>query len=88
MNIFVGNLNFQTTEDQLKEVFTSFGEVASVKIVTDKFSGRSRGFAFIEMPNATQAEKAIQELQDYALNNRNMVVSEANQRDDNERYNK
>ncbi|WLD23776.1 RNA-binding protein [Flavobacterium dauae] len=88
MNIFVGNLNFQTTEDQLKEVFTSFGEVASVKIVTDKFSGRSRGFAFIEMPNATQAEKAIQELQDYALNNRNMVVSEANQRDDSKRYTK
>lgn len=88
MNIFVGNLNFQTTEDQLKEVFTSFGEVASVKIVTDKFSGRSRGFAFIEMPDATQAEKAIQELQDYALNNRNMVVSEANQRDDSKRYTK
>ena len=88
MNIFVGNLNFQTTEDQLNEVFTSFGEVASVKIVTDKFSGRSRGFAFVEMPNATQAEKAIQELKDYMLNNRNMVVSEANQRDDNKRYNK
>jgi len=88
MNIFVGNLNFQTTEDQLNEVFTSFGAVVSVKIVTDKFSGRSRGFAFVEMPDATQAEKAIQELQDYTLNNRNMVVSEANQRDDSKRYTK
>ncbi|SEH85087.1 RNA recognition motif. (a.k.a. RRM, RBD, or RNP domain) [Paenimyroides aquimaris] len=88
MNIFVGNLNFQTTENQLKEVFTSFGEVTSVKIVTDKFSGSSRGFAFIEMPDHTQAEKAIQELQNYSLNNRNMVVNEANQRDDNNRYNK
>ena len=88
MNIFAGNLNFQTTEDQLKEVFTPFGEVASVKIITDKFSGRSRGFAFIEIPDPTQAEKAIQELQNYPLNNRNMVVSKANQRDDSKRYNK
>src|SRR5690554_4722463 len=77
MNIFIGNLNFQTTEEQLQDVFAPFGEVTSVKIVTDKFTGRSRGFAFVEMPDQTEAEKAVEELHDYVLNNRNMVVNEA-----------
>lgn len=87
MNIFIGNLNFQTTEEQLQDVFTAFGEVSSVKIVTDKFTGRSRGFAFVEMPDQTEAEKAVEELQDYVLNNRNMVVNEAKPKTEDNRFN-
>lgn len=77
MKIFIGNLNFQTTEEQLQNLFTPFGEVESVKIITDKFSGRSRGFGFVEMQNQEQAQKAINELNDYMLNSRQMVVNEA-----------
>lgn len=77
MKIFIGNLNFQTTEEQLQNLFTPFGEVESVKIITDKFSGRSRGFGFVEMQNQEQAQKAINELNDYLLNSRQMVVNEA-----------
>lgn len=84
MNIFVGNLNFQTTEEQLQDLFTSFGEVESVKIVTDKFSGRSRGFGFVEMPDQTQAEKAISELHNHTLNSRLMVVNEAKPKNNND----
>ncbi len=87
MNIFIGNLNFQTTEEQLQDVFAPFGEVASVKIVTDKFTGRSRGFAFVEMPDQTEAEKAVEELHDYVLNNRNMVVNEAKPKTEDNRFN-
>lgn len=77
MKIFIGNLNFQTTEEQLQNLFTPFGEVESVKIITDKFSGRSRGFGFVEMQNQEQAQKAINELNDYLLNSRQMVVNES-----------
>lgn len=87
MNIFIGNLNFQTTEEQLQDVFAPFGEVTSVKIVTDKFTGRSRGFAFVEMPDQTEAEKAVEELHDYVLNNRNMVVNEAKPKTEDNRFN-
>ena len=86
MNIFVGNLNFQTTEEQLQELFTPYGEVESVKIVTDKFSGRSRGFGFVEMPEQAQAEEAIKQLNDYSLNSRSIVVNEAKPRESNDRY--
>lgn len=86
MNIFVGNLNFQTTEKQLEELFTTYGEVESVKIITDKFSGRSRGFGFVEMPQEAQAEEAINQLQDYILNSRTLVVNQAKPREDNNRY--
>lgn len=86
MNIFVGNLNFQTTEEQLQELFAPYGEVESVKIVTDKFSGRSRGFGFVEMPEQAQAEEAIKQLHDYSLNSRAIVVNEAKPRESNNRY--
>jgi RNA recognition motif-containing protein len=86
MNIFVGNLNFQTTEAQLQDLFSSYGEVSSVKIVTDKFSGRSRGFGFIEMPNQTHGEKAVSELHESTFNSRSMVVNEAKPRENNSRY--
>lgn len=86
MNIFVGNLNFQTTEEQLQDLFTPFGEVSSVKIVTDKFSGRSRGFGFVEMPNQSQGESAVNDLNNYTLNSRSIVVNEAKPRENNSRY--
>lgn len=87
MNIFIGNLNFQTTEQQVQDLFSPFGEVTSIKIVTDKFSGRSRGFGFVEMPDQVQGEKAISELHDYMLNSRLMVVNEAKSQEDNNRFN-
>lgn len=77
MNIFVGNLNFQTTEEQLQDLFIPFGEVSSVKIVIDKFSGRSRGFAFVEMPERLQGESAVDDLNNYVLDSRLLIVNEA-----------
>ncbi len=77
MNIFIGNLNFQTTEEQLNDLFSSYGEVASVKIITDKFSNRSKGFGFVEMPDQTEAENAIENLNDYTLDSRSIVVNES-----------
>lgn len=86
MNIFIGNLNFQTTEEQLQDLFIPFGEISSVKIVTDKFSGRSRGFAFVEMPDQKQGENAVNDLNNYILNSRSLVVNEAKPRENNNRY--
>ncbi len=86
MNIFVGNLNFQTTEEQLQDLFLPFGEVSSVKIVTDKFSGRSRGFAFVDMPDQTEGENAINNLNNYVLSSRLLVVNEAKPQENNSRF--
>ena len=62
MNIYIANINFRAKEDQLKELFSQFGEVASVKIVTDRETGRSRGFGFVEMPNTCRRQAAISQL--------------------------
>ena len=59
MEIYVGSLPYSVTEDDLKEAFTAFGEVSSVRLVTDKFSGKSKGFGFVEMPNNEEADAAI-----------------------------
>lgn len=80
MNIFVGNLNFKIEENELKEIFEDYGEVDSAKIITDKFTGRSKGFGFIEMPNDAEANKAIEELNGGELEGRNIVVNEAKPR--------
>lgn len=77
MNIFVGNLDFETTEEQLYNLFIPFGEVTSVKIVMDEFSGHSKGFAFVEMPSQTQGENAINNLNNYILDSRLLVVNKA-----------
>jgi len=77
MNIFVGNLSTQTTEQQLTTLFTPFGEVASVKIVTDNYTKRSRGFAFVEMPEKENAEKAIEQLNNSSLDTQSITVNEA-----------
>jgi RNA recognition motif-containing protein len=77
MNIYVGNLSFKVSENELEELFKEFGEVSSVKIITDKFSGRSKGFGFITIDNDDEAKKAIEELNGTTFKERDMVVNEA-----------
>lgn len=77
MNIFIGNLSFHTTEEDLNELFATYGAVSSVKIITDKFSNRSKGFAFVEMPNQAEAQSAIDNLDNYSLDSRSIVVNES-----------
>ncbi len=80
MNIFVANLSFQTKEEELKQLFAEFGEVESVKIITDRYSGRSKGYGFVEMPADDDALKAIETLNEKEHNGRNLVVKTANAR--------
>ena len=82
MNIYVGNLSFTTTEADLKEAFQAFGEVTSCNIIKDKYSGESRGFGFVEMPNKEEAEKAIAMLNGKDLKGRALKVNEAKPRTD------
>jgi len=77
MNIYVGNLNYRVREDDLKSVMEQFGAVDSVKVVTDRETGRSKGFAFVEMPDDDDARKAIEELNEKEFEGRQMVVKEA-----------
>jgi len=79
-NIFVGNLSFQTTQDDLQAAFANYGAVERVSIVTDKFSGQSRGFGFVEMTNAGEAEAAIAALNGAEMNGRALNVNEARPR--------
>lgn len=80
MNIYVGNLHYEINEDQLKEIFEEYGEVTSSKIITDRETGRSKGFGFIEMANDEEANNAMGELNDAELKGRNMRVNEARER--------
>ena len=77
MNIFVGSLPFSLEEAELKGFFEEYGEVTSARIITDKFSGRSKGFGFIEMPNGEEAQKAIEELNGAEVDGRTIVVNES-----------
>ena len=81
MNIFVANLNFRVKTDQLQDLFEQYGEVDSVKIVTDRDSGRSKGFGFVEMADETAARNAISHLDNQEIEGRNIVVKEARPRD-------
>lgn len=76
-NIFVGNLNFQTTQEDLRDVFSPYGAVEAVNIITDRDTGQARGFAFVEMANRSEAENAIAALNGSDLNGRAMNVNEA-----------
>ncbi len=76
-NIFVGNLNFRTTQDELYAAFAQFGAVERVNIVTDRDTGQSRGFGFVEMSDPTEAQNAINQLNGAELNGRAMNVNEA-----------
>ncbi len=80
MTIYVSNLNFTVSDEQLKKVFAPFGDVSSAKIMTDKFTNRSRGFAFVDMPDEQQAQKAIDGLNGSACEGRPMVVNMAKPR--------
>jgi RNA recognition motif-containing protein len=82
MNIYVGNLAFRTTEDDLRQLFAEYGEVSSVKIISDRETGRSRGFGFVEMPNQAEAEAAINAINDTDVGGRNLRVNEARPRTD------
>ncbi len=77
MNIYVGSLNFKMTEADLKERFEEYGEVTSAKIIIDKYSGKSKGFGFVEMPNEAEAKKAIEELNGAEIQGRKIIVNES-----------
>lgn len=76
-NLFVGGLPFSVTEDALGQLFTQYGQVQSVSIIKDKYTGSSRGFGFVEMSTDEEAKKAIEKLNNYNLEGRNIVVKEA-----------
>jgi len=77
MNIYVGNLNYRVRENDLKSVMERYGTVDSVKVVKDRDTGRSKGFAFVEMPDDDEGQRAIEELNEKDLEGRQMVVKEA-----------
>jgi cold-inducible RNA-binding protein len=82
MNIYVGNLSFDATEDEVREMFAAFGQVSTVALIKDKFTGQSRGFGFVEMPNVPEAQKAIQDLNGKELKGRNLTVNPARPREE------
>ena len=82
-NIYCGNLSYQLTEEQLREAFAAFGEVASAKIIIDRATGQSKGFGFVEMPSKEEAEEAVRQLDGTPLGGRNIRVNEARPRQDN-----
>jgi RNA recognition motif-containing protein len=80
MNLYVGNLAYGVTEEELRTTFENFGEVASVNLVTDRFSGQSKGFGFVEMPNNREADTAIKTLNGSSMNGRAIKVNQAQPR--------
>ncbi|MGD8339689.1 MAG: RNA-binding protein [Gammaproteobacteria bacterium] len=81
MNIYVGNLSYGMSEDELREAFAAYGDVSSVKILTDRETGRSRGFGFVEMPNQSEGEAAVAQLNGKELGGRTLRVNEARPRE-------
>ena len=80
MNIYVGNLSYNTTDDQLREAFEAYGQVTSATVIKDKYSGRSRGFGFVEMPSNEEAQAAIVGLNGAEMDGRSLTVNEARPR--------
>jgi RNA recognition motif-containing protein len=80
MRIYVGNLSYSVTSEDLREVFGEYGEVASAEVVQDKFSGQSKGFGFVDIPDNSDADRAIKELNDQLYKGRKMTVNEAKPR--------
>ena len=80
MNIYVGNLDFKVDKEDLRSIFEEYGNISEIKIITDKFSGKSKGFGFITMENVTDGKKAIDELNGAKLENRELVVNEAREK--------
>jgi len=87
MNIYVSNLSFNIQDEDLRGFFTPYGEVTSAKVVTDKFTGRSRGFGFVEMSDDAAAQKAIAELDNGVVDGRTVKVAEARPKEDRPRNN-
>jgi len=85
MNIYVGNLSPEVTEDDLREAFESYGQVTSVKVIKDKFTGEPRGFGFIEMPGRQEAKSAMDGLNTTELKGKPIIVNEARERSDKRR---
>ena len=85
MNIYVGNLSYEVTEEDLKEAFEALGQVESVRIIKDKYSGQSKGFGFVEMPAKAEAESAINDLNGKELKGRTLKVNEARPRSEGHR---
>ena len=77
MNIYIGNLSFNTTEDTLKSLFAEFGDIESIKVIKDRFSGRSKGFGFIEMPSNSEADQAIKALNGNRIDGNHIKVKPA-----------
>ena len=82
MRIYVGNLPYSVTDDELRDTFAEFGELASAEVVKDRFSGQSKGFGFVDMPNNSEADQAIKSLNDQPLKGRKLTVNEARPRAD------
>lgn len=80
MNIYVGNLHYGVNEDELTEIFGKFGTVNSVKVITDKYSGQSKGFGFIEMEDDTEGNQAVSELNGVEISGRNIKVNIAHEK--------
>jgi RNA recognition motif-containing protein len=83
MNIYVGNLSYGVSDDNLREAFEAFGAVSSAKVITDKYSGRSKGFGFVEMENDAEANAAIEQLDGAEIDGRAVKVNEARPKEDN-----
>ena len=83
MNIYVGNLSYEVTEEDLEKAFEAFGQIESVKIIKDNYSGRSKGFGFVEMPNNADAQSAINGLNEKELKGRKVKVNTAHPRTEN-----
>ncbi len=75
MNIYVGNLSYEVTEEELRQEFAAFGEVESVRLITDRYSGRPKGFGFVEMPSDSEGQAAIEALNGKAVKGRDMNVN-------------
>jgi RNA recognition motif-containing protein len=88
MNIYLGNLSYSATENTIRDLFEGFGQVTTAKIVTDKFTGSSRGFGFVEMPNDDEAQKAIAELNGKDFQGRKIVANESRPRETTGRENR
>lgn len=82
MNIFIGSLPFSVKDDELMQIFAEYGEVASAKVITDKFTGRSKGFGFVTIEDEAAAKKAVEELNGAELSGRTIVVNEAKPREE------
>jgi len=82
MNIYVGNLPYSATEDDLRDAFGEYGEVSSANIISDKYSGQSKGFGFVEMTNDGDAERAIEALNESDMKGRNIRVNQARPREE------